>query len=90
MKQFHILDSAFRFSTNDFEKIKYKHGACFDTILDITQLKLMIGGEKLFRAPKFDVRYYMGEQLPQREQKSITGIKLDRKEPKKKKKRVVV
>jgi len=61
MKQFHILDSAFRFSTNDFEKIKYKHGACFDTILVITQLKLMIGGEKLFRAPEFDVRYYMGE-----------------------------
>ena len=61
MKQFHILDSAFRFSTNDFEKIKYKHGACFDAILVITQLKLMIGGEKLFRAPEFAVRYYMGE-----------------------------
>jgi hypothetical protein len=59
MKQFNILNAPFRFSASDFEKIKYKHGACFDAVIVITQLKLMIGGDILFRGGEFDVRYHM-------------------------------
>ena len=48
MKQLNILRAPFYFSLSDFEEIKYKHGVCFDAILVITKLKLMVGGETLF------------------------------------------
>ena len=54
MKQFNVLNTPFRYSSSDLEEIKYKHGTCFDAVLVITQLKLMIGGGKVFQAKQSD------------------------------------
>ena len=60
MKQFNVLNTPFRYSSSDLEEIKYKHGTCFDAVLVITQLKLMIGGEKVFRVKQSDdAQYFM-------------------------------
>jgi hypothetical protein len=37
----------------------HKHQICFDSVLVITQLKLMIGVDKLFDAGDIDVQYVM-------------------------------
>jgi hypothetical protein len=60
MKQFNVLDSHFRHNETSEEHTLYKHQVCFDAVLVITQLKLMIGGDRLYDGGEFDVEYYMG------------------------------
>jgi hypothetical protein len=60
MKQFNVLDSHFRHNETSEEHTLYKHQVCFDAVLVITQLKFMIGGDRLYDGGDFDVEYYMG------------------------------
>jgi hypothetical protein len=60
MKQFNVLDSSFRHIETSEEHTMYKHQVCFDAVLVITQLKLMIGGDRLYDGGDFDVENYMG------------------------------
>jgi hypothetical protein len=60
MKQFNVLDTHFHHTCTEEVDYMHKHQICFDSVLVITQLKLMIGVDKLFDAGKIDeVEYVM-------------------------------
>ena len=60
MKQFNVLDTHFHHTCTDEGEYMLKHQKCFDAVLVVTQLKLMIGGDKFLDAGKMDeVKYVM-------------------------------
>jgi hypothetical protein len=60
MKQFNVLDTHFHHTSTEEGLYMLKHQRCFDAVLVITQLKLMIGGDKFFDAGEMDeVEYVM-------------------------------
>jgi hypothetical protein len=60
MKQFNVLDTHFHHTSTEEGLYMLKHQRCFDAVLVITQLKLMIGGDKFFDAGDMDeVEYVM-------------------------------
>ena len=60
LKQFNVLDTHFHHGGYNNEAMMRKHQICFDAVLVITQLKLMLGVDTFFESPKMDgVSYTM-------------------------------
>jgi hypothetical protein len=60
MKQFNVLDTHFHHTCTDEGEHMLKHQKCFKAVLVVTQLKLMIEGDKILDAGKMDeVKYIM-------------------------------
>ena len=51
-KHFNVLDTHFHHRYTDEEEMMRRHKLCFDSVAVIIQIKLMMGVNKLFRAPK--------------------------------------
>jgi hypothetical protein len=60
LKQFNVLDTRFHHTSTEEGLYMLKHQQCFHAVLVITQLKLMIGGDKFLDAGSMDgVEYVM-------------------------------
>jgi hypothetical protein len=60
MKQFQVLDTRFHHTCTEEVDYMKKHQVCFDSVLVITQLKLMLKVDKLMDVGEIDeVQYVM-------------------------------